>query len=132
LRNRHNQLKSDIDSAASQKTLAEQRFREQETRLANLEQELAGLRATVAQEGERERARLLQAAEEKAKRIQAETQFQLDQQIKDAEQRLRAEVASTAFKVADEVLRRSVNAEDENRLAKDFVTGAGTPSELVR
>jgi F0F1-type ATP synthase membrane subunit b/b' len=39
--------------------------------------------------------------------------------------RLRAEVASTAMKVADEVLRRSVNPEDELRLTKDFVAGAG-------
>jgi hypothetical protein len=42
LRNRHNQLKAEIDSAASQKALAQQRFQEQESRLANLEQELAG------------------------------------------------------------------------------------------
>jgi F-type H+-transporting ATPase subunit b len=125
LRNRHNQLKAEIDSAAKLKALAQQRFQEQESRLANLEQELAGLRATVAQEGEREKARLLQAAEEKAKRIQDETRFQLDQQVKEAELRLRAEVASTAMKVADEVLRRSVNAEDELRLTKDFVAGAG-------
>jgi len=46
-RSRHDQLKADIEFAASQRALAEQRFREQDARLANLEQELAALRAAV-------------------------------------------------------------------------------------
>jgi F-type H+-transporting ATPase subunit b len=131
-RSRHNQLKSDIESAANQRALAEQRFREQDARFANLEQELAALRAAVKEEGMRERVRLLAGADEKAKRIQDETRFQLDQQIKEAELRLRAEVASTAVKVADELLKRSVNADDERRLAQDFAAGAGAPTEVVR
>ena len=132
LRNRHDLLKADIEAASGQRALAEQRFREQDKRLANLEQELAALRASVQQEGEREQARLLAGAEEKAKRIQDETRFQLDQEVKEAELRLRAEVASTAVKVADEILRRSVSAEDERRLVQDFAAGAGTPAGTVR
>jgi F-type H+-transporting ATPase subunit b len=131
-RSRHEQLKTDIESAAGQRALAEQRFREQDARLANLEQELAALRAGVKEEGERERARLLAGAEEKAKRIQEETRFQLDQQVKEAELRLRAEVASTAVKVADELLKRSVSVDDERRLVQDFAAGAGAPAEMVR
>jgi len=132
LRSRHAQLKADIDGAASRRAQAEQQFREQESRLANLEKELAALRAEVQQFAERERARLLQGAEDKARRIQEETRFELDQQVKEAEQRLRAEVASTAIKVADELLRRSVNSEDERRLAQDFAAGAQTPAGTVR
>ena len=131
-RNRHEQLKTEIESATAQRTQAERRFREQDARLANLEQELAALHAAVQQEAERERARLLAGAEEKAKRIQDDTKFQLDQQIKEAELRMRAEVASTAVKVADELLKRSVSADDERRLAQDFAAGAGAPVEVVR
>lgn len=131
-RGRHDQLKTEIESAANQRAQAEQRFREQDARLANLEQELAALRTAVKEEGMRERIRLLAGAEEKAKRIQDETRFQLDQQVKEAELRLRAEVASTAVKVADELLKRSVSADDERRLAQDFAAGAGAPAEGVR
>jgi F-type H+-transporting ATPase subunit b len=131
-RSRHDQLKAEIESAAGQRALAEQRFREQDARLANLEQELAALRASVQLEGEREKSRLLAGAEEKAKRIQDETLFQLDQQVKEAEARLRAEVAGTAVRVADELLRRSVNPDDERRLVQDFAAGAGAPPGMVR
>jgi F-type H+-transporting ATPase subunit b len=132
LRGRHDQLKADIQGATDRRAAAEQRFRDQDIRLANLERELTVLRAEVQQAGERERALLLEGAQEKAKRIQEETRFQLDQQVREAEQRLRAEVASTAVKVADELLRRSVSPEDERRLAQDFVAAAGTPTGVVR
>ena len=124
LQARHQKLKMAIEGAALRRSQAEQRFREQEIRLAHLEKELAALRAEVQQAGERERARLLEGAQEKAKRIQEETRIQLEQQIKDAEQRLRTEVASTAIKVADELLKRSVDADDDRRLAQEFVAGA--------
>ncbi len=127
LRGRHEQLKTDIEGAANRRAQAEQRFREQESRMANLEKELVALRAEVQQAGERERARLLEGAQEKAKRIQEETRFQLEQQVKEAELRLRAEVASTAIKVADELLKRSVGPEDERRLAQEFAAGADLP-----
>lgn len=127
LRGRHEQLKTDIEGAAQRRAQAEQRFREQESRMANLEKELVALRAEVQQAGERERARLLEGAQEKAKRIQEETKFQLEQQVKEAELRLRAEVANTALKVADELLKRSVGPEDDRRLAQEFAAGAGQP-----
>jgi F-type H+-transporting ATPase subunit b len=124
LRARHDQLKSEVEESARQRALAEQRLHEQDARMANLESELAALRASIKDEAQREQARLLAGAEERAKRISEDTKFQLDQQVREAELRLRQEVASTAMKVADEVLRRSVGAEDDRRLAQDFVVSA--------
>ena len=126
-RGRHNQLKTDIESAANQRAQAEQRLREQDARLANLEQELAALRAVVKEEGMRERIRLLAGADEKAKRIQDETRFQLDQQVKEAELLLRAEVASASVRLAEELVRKSLNTDDQRRLAQEFVAGFDAP-----
>jgi F-type H+-transporting ATPase subunit b len=121
LRARHEQLKSDLEEAARLKAAAETRFKEQEQRLANLESELEEMRRSILAEAQREKARIIAAAEERARRVQEETRFQLDQQVKDAEQRFRAEVAQAALKVADELLRRSVSSSDEQRLAQSFV-----------
>lgn len=127
LRARHEQLKSDMEEAAKQKAAAEARFKEQEKRLANLENELEAMRRSILAEAESEKARIIAAAEEKARRVQDETRFQLDQQVKEAEQRFRAEVAQAALKIADELLRRSVNASDEQRLAQSFVAELAAP-----
>jgi hypothetical protein len=59
--------------------------------------------------------------------VQDETRFQLEQQVKEAELRFRAEVAQAALKIADELLRRSVNGGDEQRLVQSFVAELGRP-----
>jgi F-type H+-transporting ATPase subunit b len=125
LKERHEQLKTDMEEAARLRTAAELRFKEQEKRLQNLEQELEAMRQAILKEAEHEKARIIAAAEERAKRVQDETRFQLDQQVKDAELRFRGEVAQAALKIADELLRRSVNGGDEQRLVQGFVAELG-------
>ena len=125
LRARHDQLKADMEEANRLRVAAEARFKEQEKRLANLEGELEAMRQGILKEAESEKARIIAAAEEKARRVQDETRFQLEQQVKEAELRFRAEVAQAALKIADELLRRQVNGGDEQRLIQNFVTELG-------
>ncbi|HVR64016.1 MAG TPA: ATP synthase F0 subunit B, partial [Polyangia bacterium] len=88
---RHEQLKADLTAAAEAKAEAEARLRKQEQRMANLEKEIAGIRAGIAQEAEAEKARLVAAAEERARRMKEETTFIIDQQVKEGEATLRRE-----------------------------------------
>ena len=101
--------------------------------MANLEKEIAALRASIKEEAINEEQRLVAAAEEKARRIQDETKFLLDQQVKEAELRFRAEVAGTAVRVAEEIVRRSVQPEDTARLQQSFIAdlenGAAQPGQ---
>ncbi len=125
---RHQQLKSSIEDSARVRQEAEARLAEQVRRVGNLEQEIAALRATMKQDAELEATRLVALAEEKAKRVQAETTFLLDQQVKQAELAFRAEVATAAVRIAEELLRRSVEPQDEQRLARTFVSDVtGSP-----
>ncbi|HXU83322.1 MAG TPA: ATP synthase F0 subunit B [Polyangia bacterium] len=132
LRARHDQLKTDMEEAARLRTAAELRFKEQEKRLENLEHELEAMRQAILKEAEHEKARIIAAAEERAKRVQDETRFQLEQQVKEAELRFRAEVAQAALKIADELLRRSVNGGDEQRLVQNFVAELGATRSQER
>jgi F-type H+-transporting ATPase subunit b len=132
LRARHEQLKADLDEANRLREAAEARFKLQEKRLANLEQELEAMRQAILKEAEYEKTRIIAAAEEKSKRVQDDTRFQLEQQVKEAELRFRAEVAQAALKIADELLRRSVNTADEQRLIQSFVAELGAASPQGR
>jgi F-type H+-transporting ATPase subunit b len=128
---RHQQLKADLAAAAEAKTAAEKRLAVQEQRLASLEQEIAGMRAGIKQEAEAEKARLIELAEERARRIQEETKFLLDQQVKQAEADLRREAALMAVDMAEQMVRRSFDANDQKRLVDGFVgdvsdAGAGS------
>jgi F-type H+-transporting ATPase subunit b len=134
LRVRHEQLKGEISEAARLRDEAALKFQAQEQRMADLEKEIAVLRTSLRQDAEREQARLIEGAQERAKRIQEEMRLQLHQQVKEAEALLRAEVASASVKLAEELVRKSVTADDERRLAREFVAGvdgSAGPAETV-
>src|SRR6185295_1874425 len=118
LAGRHEQMKKDLDEAQQARAQAEGRLKEQERRLANLEKEVTALRASIKEEALVEEKRLLEAAEEKAHRIQEETRFLMDQEVKQAEIRFRSEVAAEAVRIAEEVVRAAVQPEDDARLGK--------------
>ena len=126
---RHQQLKTDLAAAAETRAAAEAAFKKQEARLASLEQEIAAIRAGIKEEAEAEKARLIAAAEERAKRIQQETTFMLDQQVKEAQAQLQREAAEASVRVAEELLKRSIGGADQQRMVETFVNevaGDGT------
>ena len=123
---RHQQLKDDLVGAALVRAEAEERLAKQEARLAALEQEIEGIRTGVKAEAEAEKARLIAMAEERAKRIREETSFLLDQQIKEASERLRREVALAAVDLAEQMVRKSLGASDQQRLVDTFVADVAT------
>jgi F-type H+-transporting ATPase subunit b len=118
---RHEQLKADLASAAQLKAAAEAKLAIQETRLSSLEAEIASMRRTLAQEAEGEKARLIAAAEERAGRIKSETTFLIEQQVRGAAERLRRESAEAALTIAEEILRRSIGAGDQQKLLDTFI-----------
>ena len=130
---RHQQMKADLAAASAARAEAEARLAQQETRLAALEQEIEAIRQGVKAEAEAEKARLIAMAEERAKRIREETTFVLDQQIKEAEARLRREVAEAAVDLAEQLVRKSLGAADQQRMVDAFVTDvASAPAAAPR
>jgi len=118
---RHQQLKADLASAADLRALAEAKLAKQETRLASLENEIAEMRLGIKAEADAEKARLIAAAEERAARIKTETAFVVEQQVREAEVRLRRESAELALQMSEEILRRALGAVDQQRLLDTFV-----------
>jgi F-type H+-transporting ATPase subunit b len=125
---RHQQLKADLVAAAEARSGAELRAAEQGKRLASLEAEIAAMRAGIKQEAEDEKQRLIAAAEERAARIGDETKFLLDQQVKEAEATLKREVAEAAVRIAEQIVTKSFNAGDQQRLVDTFVSDVAAPT----
>ena len=71
--------------------------------------------------------RLIAMAEERAKRIREETTFVLDQQVKEAEERLRREVAVAAVDLAEQMVRKALGAADQQRMLDTFVADVASP-----
>jgi F-type H+-transporting ATPase subunit b len=118
---RHEQLKSELAAAAEVRAAAQARLEKQEKRLAALEHEIADIVSGVKQEAEAEKARLIAAAEDRARRIREEATFMIDQQVKEAEVQLRREAARAAVEAAERVVRANFGAGDQQRLVDSFV-----------
>ena len=121
LQARHEQIKTDLASAAESRAAAQARFEHQEKRLAALEGEIATIRAGIKQEAEAEKARLIAMAEDRARRIREESEFIIEQQVKQAEEDLRREVAAQAVAMAEAIVRAQLGAQDQQRLIDSFV-----------
>lgn len=124
---RHQQLKTDLAAAAELRAAAEAKLVKQEARLASLENEIAGMRRGIKAEADAEKARLIAAAEERAQRIKTETTFLVDQQVREAETRLRRESAVVALKAAEDILRRAIGGADQQRLLDTFINDVEQP-----
>lgn len=118
---RHQQIKTDLASAAETRAAAQARFEQQEKRLASLEHEIAAIAASIKQEAEAEKLRLIAVAEERAKRIREESEFIIEQQIKQAEEDLRREVAAAAVALAEKIVRSQLGPADQQRMIDSFV-----------
>jgi len=125
---RHQQIKSDLASAAETRAAAQARFEQQEKRLASLEQEIATIAASIKQEAEAEKARLIALSEERARRIREESEFIIEQHIKQAEEDLRREVAAAAVALAEKIVRSQMGPGDQQRMIDSFVGDIATPS----
>jgi F-type H+-transporting ATPase subunit b len=90
------------------------------------------MRAGIKAEAEVEKAGLIAAAEDRARRIREETAFVVEQQVKEAQVALRREVADNALRIAEETLRRSVTAEDQRRMVEGFMSEVVGPEPLVQ
>lgn len=128
LQARHQQIKTDLASAAETRAAAQARFEQQEKRLASLEQEIAAIAASIKQEAEAEKQRLIAQAEERAKRIREESEFIIEQQVKQAEEDLRREVAVAAVALAEKIVRNQMMPGDQQRMIDSFVGDIATPN----
>jgi F-type H+-transporting ATPase subunit b len=90
-------------------------------RLEKLDQEMVRLRAEMVKAGEAERDRIVAQAEEKAARMRKDTQFLIEQQMKQLRKDLTREAASAAVLAAQELLQEKTTADDQDRLAEAYL-----------
>ena len=125
LKTRREEVVAKIAQAAAKKQAAEVLVREYRSKLAGLGKEVQALQATLREEGEREKSRLVSEALATAVKIKDDANFLADQEVKTARQKLREEMADAAEAAARQLIERNISAADQNRLVDDFVRSVG-------
>lgn len=114
-----------ISEAAEVKRAAEQAYSTYTERMKTLDSELSKLRKDVAEAAERDRARIVNEANESVARLKAETDTLVKRQAEQLQVQIRREVVSAAAEAAEKAVRELTTPEDQQRLAEAFMRELG-------
>ena len=125
LKTRREEVVSTIAQASAKKQAAEAFVGDYQAKIAGLDQQIQIMQATLRDEGEREKTRLVSEAQSLALKIKEDAQFLAYQEVKIARQQLRQEMADQAEAAARQLVERNLSAADHNRLAEEFIHSIG-------
>jgi len=114
-------ISSAIKNAASAKAAADAELREAEAKLANLEKEVAELRASLERESAAELQRLRAATETDAQKIAAAAKTEIEAAERAARLELKALAANLAVDGAETLLAMQLTPKTQESLISNFV-----------
>jgi F-type H+-transporting ATPase subunit b len=121
LKDRSEQLRKSIEDAARARDEAAAKLSAIEGRMARLGDEIAEMNRKMEAEAGDEAQRIREAAQAEIDRVRTQAQFAADQEVKKARMELRKEAAELATRTAEEMVKKSITAEDRERIARENI-----------
>ncbi len=118
---RRAEVEQELAEAQRLRAEAEARHMATASRLEKLDQEMLQIRADMVKAGEAERDRIVAQAEEKAARIRKDTNFLIEQQMKQLRKELTEQAANAAVAAAQSLLSERITDADQERLAEAYL-----------
>lgn len=121
LRERSELLRKSIEDAAKARADAAERLSAIEARSAALAGEIALLNEKMDAEADAEARRIQETAAAEVERIRAQAEFTGEQEVKKAREELRREASALAAQAAEELVRKTLSPEDQERLVRENI-----------
>ena len=121
LKERSELLRKSIDDAAKARAEAAEKLSAIEARTATLAGEIAQMNAKMDAEAGAEVRNLKEAATAEIARIRAQAEFAGEQEVKKARQELRKEASVLSAQAAEELVRKTLSPEDQERLVRENI-----------
>lgn len=110
-----------LEKAAAAQREAEALKQEWATRLANLDSEIAEMRAAAEKQIAIEREQILEATRTLTATIRRDAERAAEQELRNAQEQLRAEVAEQAYRIACATAPAQLGPDDQKRFVDEFV-----------
>ncbi|WP_305042253.1 ATP synthase F0 subunit B [Geoalkalibacter sp.] len=130
LASRRETLAKELEDARQAREAAEAKFAEYERKLKDAAEEIDQIQAEIRREGELERERILANAREMAAKMAQDTERTAAQEIAKARLELRKEAAALAIALADDLLKKNFNDDDQKRLVDEYMNKMQQVGEL--
>ena len=119
LRAREQRIRQDIADAEAARKRAEETLRQYNAQLASAENSIREMLAKATADGERLATTIRMQAQQEAEEIKERTNRDIDAARDTAVRQVREEAVNLATMMAEKVLRRNLNADDQRRILGD-------------
>ena len=121
LKEREDGIRKAIDDANAARQSADQLKAQYEQELAKAQEKAAGFILQAQMEAQKLREQMLKEAEAEARRLTEQTKRQLEEEKLKISRELRQEVAGLSVRVAEKLLKHTVNAKEQEHLVAGFM-----------
>jgi F0F1-type ATP synthase membrane subunit b/b' len=125
LRARREGIRRELMRAQEERDAANAKLEEVEARLTRLDAEVVQVREQSRREAEEERERIRRSSEEDAEKLREQARREIESAGKAARQELRRYAAQESVRLAEEMIRRDIRPEDDQRLVERQVEELG-------
>lgn len=132
LKTRKETLLRGMDEAAKMRREAEEQLKSYEQKLERIEDEVERVKKEMIHAGEAERKRVLEEARERRTRMERDAHQLVEQELKATRERLLRETVESAVRSATETLQSKLSAQDQQKLAEEYVSGLARAAGTLR
>lgn len=125
LRNRRVGIKEQFDSLEAQKAEAEREYKEYEAKIAGMDAELDKMIANAVAQGEVEKKKIIEEANQAAENIKRQAENAVQNAINEARKQLKEEVAEKAAVMAEEIIKNNLQDADQAKLIENYLDKVG-------
>lgn len=125
LAGRRDGIEKALSDAVAAREAAEAKFAEYDVKLTKAAAEIEEMSTAIRREGELERDRILANAREMAAKITSEAEKTAESEILRARTELRQEASRLAIAMAEDLLKKQINAADQQRLVSEYMSQVG-------
>jgi F-type H+-transporting ATPase subunit b len=122
LQSRRQGIKDQLDDLEKQKEEAERRLAEYKRKLSLLGEEVEKIVAEYVRQGEAAKAKIVEEAQVAAEKLQEQAKKNIEHEFQKAKQQLKAEMAEQAVAMAEELIKKHINDEDQERIIDEYLT----------
>jgi F-type H+-transporting ATPase subunit b len=125
LSSRRESIAQQLEELEAGKREAEGLYRQAETRLARLDEEVKTIIVEAVKQGEAEKARIIADGERAAGDMKRQAQMAVAHELAEAKTRLKAEVAEQAVLLAEELIKKNLQPTDQNKMVEAYLEKVG-------
>ncbi len=118
---RRTDIKTSLEQAQIAKAEADKKFKEYSAKLEKATEEIGGVVEMIKAQGLKEKEKIIDDAQKAAIKIEEDTKSRMEQEFKYASNQLREEAVQLSVQMAEELLKRSITAQDHENMVRDYL-----------